>query len=357
MSGVPEGRRLGYAIVGTGAIAGIHALALSEIPKARLAVVYNHTAEKARALGERWAVPWTTDYADLLRRPEVEVVSICTPSGARADLAEAAARAGKHVVCEKPLEVTLERADRIIRACRDAGRHLGVIFPARFQPAARAAKDAVESGRLGRLTLGSAHVAWHRTDAYYAAAPWRGTWALDGGGALINQSIHWIDLLQWLAGPVAAVCGYTDTLTHPRIEAEDVGVAILRFASGALGTIEGTTTAYPGLPARVQLHGDRGTIVLEEKRITVWKLADAPPDEEARMLAVGTDTAATGAADPMAIGAEGHRVQLAEITDALLSGRAPAVDGREGRKAVALMRAIYDSAQRGHEVAVDRGEE
>jgi predicted dehydrogenase len=200
--------------------------------------------------------------------------------------------------------------------------------------------------------MAGAHVKWHRTDAYYAAAPWRGTLALDGGGALMNQSIHWIDLLQWLGGGVAAVCGYTARLTHPQIEAEDAGVAILRFQGGALGTIEGTTTAYPGLPARVELHGDRGTIVLEERHIAVWKLADATEDEEERMLQIGLGNRATGAADPMAIGSEGHRLQLAEITDALLAGRVPLVDGREGRKAVALIRAIYDSAALRCEVAV-----
>ena len=348
-----EGRRLGYALVGTGAIAGVQAQALSAIPAARLVAVYNHTPEKARALGERWGVPWTCDYDDLLDRPEVEVVSICTPSGARAELAEAAAYAGKHVVCEKPLEVTLERADRIIRACDAAGVALAVIFPARYQPASLAAHQALQAGRLGRVTMAGAHVPWHRTDAYYAAAPWRGVWALDGGGALMNQAIHWIDLLQWLAGPVAAVKSYTARLTHPTIEAEDAGVAVLRFAHGGLGVIEGTTTAYPGLLARVEVYGERGTIVLEERRIAVWKLADAAPDEEGRMLAVGQGDMASGAADPMAIGVEGHRLQLAEITEALLAGRTPAVDGREGRKAVALIRAIYAAAANGGEAPVD----
>ncbi len=206
-------RRLGYALVGTGAIAGIQAQALSQIPQAQLVAVYNHTPEKARALGDRWQVPWTTDYDDLLDRPEVEAVSICTPSGARLELAVAAAHAGKHVICEKPLEVTLERVDRIINACDEAGVQLGVIFPARFAPASQATHRAVVTGRLGQLTMASAHVKWHRPDSYYSAVPWRGTWALDGGGALMNQSIHWIDLLQWIGGGVATVCGYTARLT------------------------------------------------------------------------------------------------------------------------------------------------
>src|SRR5919199_4647164 len=277
MTMATQERCLGYALAGTGAIAGVQAEALSQVPRARLVAVYNHTPEKARTLSERWGVPWTTSYDELLARPEVDVISICTPSGARVELAEAAARAGKHVICEKPLEVTLERADRIIRACDAAGVQLGVIFPSRFMPASLAARAAVDAGRLGHITLVNVRVPWHRTDAYYAAGTWRGTWALDGGGALMNQSIHWIDLLVWLGGDRGPVCGYTARLAHPQIEGEGVGVGIVRFERGALGTIEGTTAAYPGLPASVELHGNRGTIILEERHIAVWKLADSSP--------------------------------------------------------------------------------
>jgi predicted dehydrogenase len=297
-----ENRRLGYALAGTGAIAQVHAEALGQIPQARLAAVYNRTAETARAFGEQWGVPWTTNFHELAAHPDVDVISICTASGARAELAEAAARAGKHVVCEKPIEVTLERADRIIRACAAAGVALSVIFPVRYYPAVLAAKEALTAGRLGRLALASAYVKWHRFDAYYASAPWRGTWALDGGGAL--------------------------------------------------GAIEGTTSAYPGLPARVELHGDRGTIVLEEWNIRVWQLAGAGPEEEERMRALGQGNTATGAANPRAIRAEGHRLQLAEITASLLAGRSPAVDGCEGRRAVELVSALYQSAATGREVAL-----
>jgi UDP-N-acetyl-2-amino-2-deoxyglucuronate dehydrogenase len=346
------GRRLGYALVGTGAIAAVQAQALSQIPNARLVAVYNRTPERAGALGARWAVPWTTNYEDLLARPDVEVVSICTASGARAELAERAARAGKHVVCEKPLEVTLERADRIIRACESARVHLGVVFPYRFQPASWAVKRAIDEGRLGRLTLVTAHVPWHRSDSYYASGAWRGTWALDGGGALMNQSIHWVDLLLWLGGPVVSVCGYTGRLAHPQIEVEDVGVAIVRFGRGAFGTIQGTTAAYPGVPARVEVYGERGTAILEERRITAWRLSDGTPAEEAEMLQLGQGGAATGASDPMGIGADGHRRQFEEITGSILGGGPLTIDGREGRRSLALVLAIYQSAaNHGAEVA------
>ncbi len=344
--------RVGYALVGAGTVAGIQARALSLVPRARPMAIYSRSADKARALADQYGVPWTTDYDRLLDMADVDAVSICTPAGARVELAEAAARAGKHVICEKPLEVTLERADRIIAACENAGVRLGVIFPMRYTPAARAARAAITGGRLGKLTMASAHVKWYRSTDYYAAASWRGTWALDGGGALINQSIHWIDLLQWLGGDVHTVSGYVARQVHRQIEAEDTGVAILRFQNGALGTIEGTTTAYPGMPARIEFHGDRGTIVLEEQRVVVWKPADGSPEEEWRMLRIDTGTGAGGASDPLAIGTEAHRGQFVEITDALLAGRAPEVDGHEGRKALAIIRAIYESAHSGSEVAV-----
>jgi UDP-N-acetyl-2-amino-2-deoxyglucuronate dehydrogenase len=350
-----EGRdRVGYALVGAGAIAGIQARALSLIPQARLAAVYSRSPQRARTLADQYGVPWTTDYERLLERADVHAVSICTPAGARVEPAEAAARAGKHVICEKPLEVTLERADQIISVCEQAGVRLAVIFPMRYTPAVCAAREALVNGRLGRLTMASAHVKWYRSASYYAASSWRGTWALDGGGALMNQSIHWIDLLQWLGGGVHAVSGFVARQVHLQIEAEDTGVAIVRFHNGALGTVEGTTTAYPGLPARVELHGERGTIVLEEQRIAVWKLADGRPEEEQCMLHLDADRGASGAADPLAIGAEAHRRQFVEISDALLAGRAPGVDGHEGQKALAIIRAIYASAQTGREVPVSR---
>jgi predicted dehydrogenase len=168
----------------------------------------------------------------------------------------------------------------------------------------------------------------------------------------MNQSIHWIDLLQWLGGEVSEVSGYTARLAHPQIEVEDAGVAIVRFSSGALGVVEGTTAAYPGQPARLEICGDRGSIVLEERNIRLWKLSDSRSDEEERMLALGQGQTATGAANPMAIGSEGHRRQLEEITRSLLAGQSPSVDGREGRKAVALVRAIYDAASTGRSVSL-----
>jgi predicted dehydrogenase len=243
---------------------------------------------------------------------------------------------------EKPLEITLERIDRLIAACRQAGVSLGCIFQSRYKEGVRHTLEALQAGRLGRLTLADAYVKWYRPPSYYAPGGWRGTWALDGGGALMNQSIHTIDLLQHLVGPVARIYARTGTLVHA-IQTEDTAVAVLTYANGALGVVEGTTTAYPGLPARVELHGDHGTIVLTEGQVTRWDIEGASDEEKAR--AMGITPGATGAADPVAIGHEGHRRQIADIVDAIQAGRPPLVDGAEGRKAVEIIRAIYRSAQ------------
>jgi predicted dehydrogenase len=214
---------------------------------------------------------------------------------------------------------------------------------------ARRAKAALEAGRLGKPALADVHVKWYRPQSYYDSS-WRGTWALDGGGALMNQSIHTIDLVQWLVGPVTSVFGRTATLAHA-MQTEDTAGAVLTFANGALGVIQGATSCWPGDPARVELHGDRGTIVLEEGRIVVWKLADAPPGEEDAMLNLERQDG-SGAADPMAIGSEKHRRQIVDLIAAIREGRPPVIEGAEARRAVEIVRAIYRSAATGLPVAL-----
>jgi predicted dehydrogenase len=271
----------------------------------------------------------------------VDVVCVCTPSGAHAEIAEAAAAAGKHVVVEKPLEVTVERVDRIIEAAEKAGVKLTCIFPLRFMQGPALAKQALEAGRLGRLALADAYIKWYRAQSYYDTSDWKGTWALDGGGALMNQGIHQVDLLNYLAGPVTSVVAQTATLAH-QMETEDTAVALLTFANGGLGAIEGSTASWPGDNGRVELHGDKGSIALEDGRIVAWKLNEATPDEEEQMLALeskqgGGASAATG------IGYELHRRQLADMVAAILNNRSPAITGAEARHSVAIIRAIYES--------------
>src|SRR5256886_8526253 len=241
---------LGFAIVGCGMIARFHARALEDIPQARLVALVSRNAANAKKLADSLPTPCAvyTDINEALARKDVHVVIITTPSGAHLEPAVAAANAGKHVVVEKPLEITLERCDAIINACDKNCVQLCTIFPSRFGDANRELKNAVTHGRFGRLTLGETTCKWWRPQSYYDEGGWKGTKALDGGGALINQAIHNVDLLLWLMGPAAHVTGCTATLAHERIEVEDTAVACLRFASGALGVIQAATEGHPGLP-------------------------------------------------------------------------------------------------------------
>jgi len=338
-------RPLRIALIGAGNVGKIHAQAIASLPEATLGVVCNRSPGKAQELAAKYGVPWCTDYHEAIERPDVDIVDVCTPSGTHMEIAEAAARAGKHVIVEKPLDITLERVDRIIAACREAGVKLAGIFPSRFTQGVQVAHRAVRSGRLGRVTLLDAYVKWHRTQEYYDTGGWRGTWALDGGGALMNQSIHTIDLLQWFGGEIESVYGRVATLAH-RMETEDTAAAVVTFASGALGVVEGATSTYPGDPSRLELRGDRGTIVLEDGRIVRWDLADGSAEERQAMLSLERSEG-TGASDPTAIGFQKHAKQIADMIAAIREDRPPAVDGEEARKAVALVLAIYESSRKG----------
>jgi predicted dehydrogenase len=346
---------LGVAIVGCGMIARFHARALAEIPDVRLVALVS----RSEGAGQKFADELGTSPAlctrldDALAMPGVQIVIVTTPSGLHLDSAVAAAKAGKHIVVEKPLEITAARCDAIIDACRKAGVQLCTIFPSRFGDANVALKRAVEAGKFGRLTLGETTCKWWRSQAYYDEGGWKGTQALDGGGALMNQAIHNVDLLQWLMGPVSHVCGFTATLAHERIEVEDTAVACLRFASGALGVIQATTSAHPGLPKTVAIHGDRGTAVIEQDDVLRWNFEPATEEDAAvRQRFAQKVGASGGSSNPAAISHEGHRRQIADFVEAIRTGRAPLVDGREGRKAVAIIEAIYESARTGRMVAL-----
>lgn len=335
---------LKFAIIGAGNIGRIHAEAIARIPGARLTVVCNRGSGAGMDLAKLHGAEWIPRYQDAVQHPEVDVVSICTPSGTHAEIAETAAAAGKHLLVEKPLDITLSRVDRILSAASHANVILASVFPLRFMKGVHQAKQALDAGRLGRLTLADAHVKWFRPPSYYEVG-WRGTWELDGGGALMNQSIHSIDLLQWLAGPVDCVFARTATLSHD-IKTEDTAVALLEFVHGGMGMIQGATSCWPGTAARIELRGDQGTIVLEEGRIVTWQLADAEDEEEAVMLSLEADTG-SGSQDPMGIGSENHRLQIQDLIEAIHDERPPAVAGAEGRKAVEIVRAIYRSTTTG----------
>ncbi|MBX9624674.1 MAG: Gfo/Idh/MocA family oxidoreductase [Gemmataceae bacterium] len=344
----------GFALVGCGMIARFHARAVSEIPAARVAALVSRTPANAHKLLEETGTPPCpvfTSVEEAVKAPGVDAVVITTPSGAHLEPALAAAAAGKHVVVEKPLEVTGPRCRQVIDACDRAGVKLCTIFPSRFGDANRALKAAVEGGKFGRLTLGETACKWWRSQAYYDDGGWKGTQALDGGGALMNQAIHNVDLLLWLMGPATHVAGFTATLAHDRIEVEDAAVAVVRFAGGALGTIRATTSVHPGYPKTIAVHGDRGSAEVEQDDILRWDFTPGTDADRAVKERFAAKTAASGgAADPKAISHEGHRRQLADFVEAVRNDRPPAVDGREGKRAVDLICAIYESTRTGRVV-------
>ena len=342
---------LGFGIVGCGMIADFHATAIDAMKGGHLACAFSRNLQNARRLAEKHACRAYDDYEAFLAHPGLDIVTIATPSGAHLEPCAGAARAGKHVICEKPLEVTLERVDRMIAVCRENGVLLAGIFPRRFNAATTTFKQTVAAGRLGKITLADAYVKWHRTQAYYDSGDWRGTWKLDGGGALMNQSIHIIDLLYYLAGEVTTVSAFADRAIHERIEVEDIAVAILRFQNGAVGVIEGSTACYSptGHGAEVHLCGSEGSIFMRDEVFTTWDFKTAlPADRRVRkQFMSGVSGAGVGAADPKAIDFTGHRKNFEDVAHALKTKGQPLVDGPEARKSIEIILAIYQSALKG----------
>jgi predicted dehydrogenase len=344
---------LGFGIVGCGMISNFHAKAIEDVRGAKLVACFDTVAPAADRLASQTGCRSYHRLQDMLADPDVDIVTIGTPSGAHLEPAIAAARAGKHLIIEKPLEITLRRCDRIIAECEKAGVVLSTIFPSRFHESSQLIKKAIDKGRFGRLTVGDAYVKWYRTQQYYDSGAWRGTWELDGGGALMNQAIHSVDLLSWLMGPVAEISAVTATLAHERIDVEDVAMASLRFANGALGVIEATTAAYPGALKRIEIHGSHGSAVLEEEDITTWEFAKKTA-QDAKLLErmQGKTETGGGAADPSAIGHHGHAAQFADVVKAIQRGTRPAIDGPEGRRSVEIILAIYKAAETGRNVTL-----
>jgi len=331
-------------------IAHVHAKAITAMSGGTLHSVFNHRAEGARQLAAQYGVTAYAAIGEFLADSQLDIVTVCTPSGAHFEPALAALEAGKHVICEKPLEVTTERIDQLIAAACSHHRTLASVLNRRFHPAMSAFKQAADAGRFGRLTSASCYVKWFRDQAYYDSAPWRGTWALDGGGVLMNQAIHTIDALLHLAGPVTAVQANTACLAHSGIEVEDIAVAIVEFANGARGVIEGSTCTWSkdGHPSRVQLAGTAGSVFLADESFEVWDFKNAQPeDAEIRAALMSGRSRGLGANDPAAIGHQQHQRNFEEVVAAISNGREPATSAKEARKAVALIQAIYLSARNG----------
>ena len=343
--------RFGFGIVGTGMIAAFHAKAIAAMADAELVAVHARRIESAQSFAARHRCAPYGDYGAFLAHEGLDLVTICTPSGAHLEPAIAAASAGKHVICEKPLEVTTERIDAMIDACAEAGVMLAGVFPRRFNQATALLKQAIDGGRFGTITMADAAIKYWRTQEYYDGDGWRGTWALDGGGAMMNQASHTVDLLLHLMGDVASVRAQTRLAAHDNIEVEDVAVALLTFESGALGVLQGSTACWSeaGHPAEIQICGTHGSVFLTDDRFRVWEFRGETPDDDRIRAEYGVKTGGAGAADPSAIDFTWHQRNFKDAVDALRHNRAPRVDGVEARRAVALIRAIYDSAAAGGE--------
>ena len=345
--------KLGFGIIGCGVIGPTHREGIVACEGAELVAVCDVDEEKGSKFAEEsGGVRFHRDHGDLVADPEVDVVCVCTPSGLHAEGVIAAAQAGKHAFCEKPLEIDRDRMTQMIKACRDAKVKLGCVFQSRTSPDMIKVRQAVRRGILGTKTLADAFLKDYRSAAYYRSAGWRGTWALDGGGALMNQGVHGVDLLGWLMDDeVKSVFARAEHKVRD-IEVEDTAVANLQWKSGAFGTIIGTTSCNPGESRRVELHGQNGTICVSGSQIARWAVTDQQ-DGRAEDVEPPQEIEAEGAvADPTALSAKGHTWLIDDMVKAVNEGRDPYVIGESARKAVDLILAIYESAREGKEVDV-----
>ncbi|HUX59496.1 MAG TPA: Gfo/Idh/MocA family oxidoreductase [Bacteroidales bacterium] len=332
-----------FGIIGAGLIADIHAKAIQSIDNARLISICGTNSEKVRRLSEKYNCKAYSSYNEMLQSNEIDMVTIATPSGAHMEPAIEAAFYGKHVLCEKPLDITLERIDKMIEAHDKANTRLGGIFNFRYFDVVGYLKKAVDSGRFGKLTYASVHVPRWRSDDYFKDS-WHGTLKLDGGGALMNQTIHMIDILQYIMGPIDSLQGFTATLGHP-IEAEDTGTVILKFKNGALGMIYGTTASFPGHKRRIEITGTEGTVIQVENGFELWKFAEQTDADNDIIKKFEQVEGGGGVSDPATISYETHARNISAFIDSVESGKPFALEAHEARKAVEIVLAIYTSAR------------
>ncbi|WP_339878634.1 Gfo/Idh/MocA family oxidoreductase [uncultured Algoriphagus sp.] len=337
-------RKFKIGIVGTGAITGKHADAIKEIENAELVALCSSSPDRAKVAKDKFGVDTYSDVSAFLTHPELDIVCICTASGNHMEAGLLAAKAGKHLLIEKPIEINLIRADQLIDACEENGVKLGVIFQNRFSSDYLKLKAAVQEGRFGKLLMGNAHVNWYRAPEYYSNSPWKGTLEGDGGGAFMNQGIHTFDLLLDIMGDVKCVFAKVKTSLHP-IEGEDLGAALVTFENKALGNITASTALYPGLPERLEIFGKCGSAVLEAGKLTQWSIQGEEPEP-----IIADTNSGSGAADPMAIGHTLHKAQWEHYLHAVENNEPVLVEGNMARKSVELIRAIYKSSELEKEV-------
>src|SRR2546421_1314069 len=350
--------KLRFGIVGCGVIGPTHAEAIASLPDAQLAAVTDIIPERAQKLAALYRATPYTDFQEMLTGERLDVVIICTPSGMHGEHACQVMRSGRHVIIEKPMEISLAAIDEMLRVQQETGVKLAVISQHRFDPASRQVHDLLEEKAFGRLVLGNVIVPWWRSQGYYDSGAWRGTWELDGGGVLMNQSIHSIDLLQWFMGPVTSIYAYMDTLAH-RMETEDVAVAVLRFTNGALGTIAATTGAYPGVTTRIEVFGDKGSAIIENDALALLRLArdgkEAVGDYGVAIKQAAAEVEekeSAAAQNPAALAWRSHALQIADMIRAIREDKTALVDGYAGRKPVEIILSIYESARTHKEVTL-----
>lgn len=349
--------KIRFGIIGCGVIGRVHAAAIQSLPDAELIAVADIIPESLHAVGGQYHATEYEDAQEMLAREQLDVVEICVPSGMHGEFAILAMRAGCHVIVEKPIEINHERIAEMLAVQRETGKKLAVISQHRFDEASVRVHTLVAEHAFGHVVLGNAAIPWWRSQQYYDSGEWRGTWDLDGGGILMNQSIHSIDIMQWLMGRVKSIKAYTDTLVHD-METEDVAVAVLRFESGALGTVSATTGAYPGVTTRIEVYGDQGSAIIEADKLGYLHLAR---DEQEAVGSYGgggnqvtqaESVDASASSNPSALALNTHALQIADMIAAIREGRAPLVDGDAARHPVEIILGIYESARTGKEITL-----
>ncbi len=332
---------INFAIVGAGDIAKYHAKAIELHPEANLVAVASPNLDKAAELAQGFDhVELFQNVQDMLTWGKFDVLCICTPSGIHHEAAIAAANAKKHILCEKPLDITAEHMTRMIEAARKNDVKLGVVLQRRLMPAIKLVKQAIEQGKIGRLVMGNAYLKYYRSPEYYKSSDWKGTKKLDGGGALMNQGVHGIDVLLYMLGDVESLYAYTDHLSHD-IEVEDTAVIAMKFRNGAFGTVQGATSVYPGQETRFEIHGDKGSLEFTDEGFKQWSLMDhdEPLPEVDDVLGLAATKSSTQ------ISTVGHEFYVADMIEAIKEDRDPFVTGEEARKSVDFVLAVYESAR------------
>lgn len=346
------GEPIGFGIIGAGVISAWHAAGIEAHPDGRLVAIASRSRGRAEKFAAEHRCEVVSDWREMIRRDDIQAICICTPSGLHAEQSIAAACAGKHVLVEKPMAITLHGCDEMIRAARASGVKLGVIFQKRTDEAPNRIKRAVEEGVFGRIFFGDASIKYWRNQAYYDSGDWRGTWTLDGGGCTMNQGIHGIDLLLHIMGDVESVDARIDTVTHD-IEVEDIALALLRYRNGAYGRLQTATAVNPGQGIFIEVNGALGTASLADDRITGWAVSDSK-ETLAVETVTETKTERSGAASSaVSFTTRGHVIQVANFIGAVRSGEPLICSGEEGRRSVHLIMALYESARRKEEVMLD----